>query len=82
MELVKEAYPVLNEFVAPYQESIMTSASTTSINDLMDKMSRGEIVDIPKSTPTEPKKKSKKSEDNNPLSVLGDIHTTVSEEEE
>ncbi len=75
MELVKEAYPLLNELVAEYQDTVYTTESN-SINDLMDKMSRGEIVDIPKSTETptvEPKKKSKKS--NNPLEVLGDIHT-------
>ena len=82
MELVKEAYPVLNELVAPYQETVIPAGGATSINDLMDKMSRGELVDIPRSNPTEPKKKSKKSEDNNPLSVLGDIHTTVSEEDQ
>jgi energy-coupling factor transporter ATP-binding protein EcfA2 len=73
--LVKEAYPLLNEIVDSYQEEATTSVSTTSINDLMDKMSRGELVDIPKSEETataEPKKKSKKSD--NPLEALGDLH--------
>ena len=79
-ELVKEAYPILNTYVAEYQDKVYT-AESNNINDLMDKMSRGELVDIPKSEPSEPKKKSKKSEDDNPLAVLGDIHTTVSDDE-
>ena len=77
MELAREAQPLLNEFVTDYQETASIDISTNdSINDIMNKMSRGEIVDIPKSAETpaaEPKKKSKKSD--NPLEVLGDIHT-------
>lgn len=78
MELVKETYPLLNALVADYQEKIYDSGKN-SINELMDKMSRGEFMPLPveetqedKNTPKEPKKKSKKSDDD-PLEILEDI---------
>ena len=79
-EFANEVYPVLNELVPEHQDTVFCEDTTSNINDLLDRISRGETIDIPKSTETatvEPKKKSKKSD--NPLEILGDMHT-VSEE--
>jgi hypothetical protein len=76
LTLAQETLPILQEYVEPYQDTVYKSESN-DINSIIDKLSRGETVDIggaPETPPQERKKKSKK-EDNNPLGVLGDIHT-------
>lgn len=76
LTLAQETLPILQEYVEPYQDTVYKSESN-DINSIIDKLSRGETVDVgdaPETPPQERKKKSKK-EDNNPLGVLGDIHT-------